>query len=386
MRLKIEVLLAPVTQKIPLKIRHSDDQCLVLADDRPVSVVISTKYNMESSIDLFSIENLTEGIYQRVSVTGILINDVPLKNWRRFCSFSIKGNRYINDADCYECYELSFNGRFFLNVRGGWDQFCWFPYYYSARRSDFVYSNTVLDCNATHHCYSERCSDMHLSSHRNRFLNSPYNPRHKPGDAFRYGCFGCSFTEGAALARGEEWPAVLAENSTVINLGVGGGGADTIFLNLSRALDTFQIQRVVILFPNLQRRLLRFGVEGQHFRVPVCIGGAPDSDAKDSCIWCSQAWLNNRRSQIKQRLYMDDRTTEYSRRVIGRTVKLLQLSGVPYWVSSWSTDTYTVLSSAVSPDRLLPFFTRDRNALDGRHSSGQSHRAWLKQILPIVNS
>jgi hypothetical protein len=177
----------------------------------------------------------------------------------------------------------------------------------------------------------------------------------------------------------------LAEDSTVLNLGVAAAGADTIFLNLHRALDTFEIERVIVLFPNLQRRLLRFGVEGQHFRMPVTNGNVI-IDAQDTCIWFQWAWLNDRISQVRRDLCMDDGTAEYSRRVIGRTVKLLQRKGVPFWVSSWDTETYEVLGSVVSADHLLPFFRKDSDALDGVHSSGQSHRAWLEQIVPIIQS
>ena len=384
MKFTVEVLLSPFIQKIPLNITLSNDRCLLLADDRPVSVVVPVEYNMESSIDLFSIGNLTEGIYQRVSVTNILINGVSMKNWRRFCGFRVEGNQYTNDAVHHECWELGFNGHFFLDVSAMRDQFLWFPYYYSARRTDFVFNNTILDCNATHHCYP-KCSDVHLGLHGNRFLNSPHHPRHRPGDHYRYGCFGCSFTEGAALTRGDEWPALLAQHSAVINLGVSGGGADSIFLNLQRALDTFQIERVIILFPNLQRRLWRFGVDGQHFRVPVCINGW-SGDAMDSCIWFEWKWLDEKLSHIKKKMCMDDGTAEYSRRVIRRTVSLLQRRGLPFWVSSWDTDTYEVLAGLVADDNLLPFFKNDRNALDGRHASAQSHRAWVQQIQPIVNS
>ena len=382
MILKIKIQLSPLGIKNPIKILHSNNQHLILTDDRPVSVIVSVDYNMEYLIDLFCIENFSPGT-GRVTVTDISINDVQWKDWQAHCGFKMQNNLWVDNRVQLEYYELSFNGCFFLDVRDDRDRFCWFQFYHSAQRSDFVFDNVLLDCDSPYNCYNHR---DHLQEHQSRFENRPYHAKYKAGDAFRYGCFGCSFTAGEALLRGQEWPALLAEHHSVINLGHRGVGVDTIFLNLSRALETFQIERVIILFPNLDRRLCRFSVDGEHFRMPITVRTGPGRELGHPCFWFSQTLLNEKMRRTHEKLTRGDGSAEYSRRVIVRTVGLLERRGVPYWASSWDTDTYAALGSAMSADHLLPFFPNDRNALDGKHSSSRSQRAWLEQIRPIVNS
>jgi hypothetical protein len=381
MKLKIEVLLSSVLKKKPIRIIYLN-KVLVVDKDIDYSISLEVDYKMQNKIELFCIKNIVEGSNQQISVRGILINDMLLKNWRNFCQFDLEGNRYVVDSIKQGCYELCFNGRLYLNIDAARDQFLWFPYYYSGLRSDFVYENRVLDCGAQFHCFSP-CGDVLNTTHKNLYINSPYDPAYAVGSSYDYGCFGCSITAGRALVRGQEWPALLKKSNSVINLAISGLGADGIFLNLTRALDSFDIKKIIILLPSLSRRLLRVDVDGNHFRIPVGINSVSPID-RDACVWFHPAWLQNQISIIKDRI-LSDCLNRYSKKIIFRMFDYLRERGSTFWFSSWSPQTYDFLSTLIPDKHLLPIFRTDTGALDGLHSSPEMHLRWVSSIHPRIS-
>lgn len=376
MNIKIEVLLSAISVDPYVKVRNSKNESFLLAQGTKSSVVLTFDYRLQDSIELFSIEGLMIGKNQRISVVGILLNGVMLKDWRKFCYFRPKIDRENKPSH----FELCFDGTFFLNVAAGKDQFLWFNYYYSDRRWDFIYDNAVLDCNAEHHCYSSVCGCPKSTTHRNLFMNRPYSPIHTKGASYDLGCFGCSITAGSGLLRGDEWPARLSGSSSVINLAVPGLGADGIFMNLTRAFDCFKMKRVIVLLPSLARRLLRFSVDDQHFRIPV-VPSVKGLRSSDSFAWFSHDWLNDRYARVRDGLVLEDRWTGYSKRIILRMLKILKQNGKPFWISSWCPNTYSFLESLDLRDCLLPIFpANDRGALDGQHPSSYLHEKWVEQV------
>ena len=381
MQLKIEILFSSLVQGNPIHITHSGTTLLV-DKDIDASILLELDYEMQDFIELLTLKNMLPGKGQQISIRGILINGVLLKDWRKFCRFDIMDNRFADNSTRQAWYELCFNGTLFLDVSANSDQFFWFKYYHSACRTDFVYDNDILDCNAPHHCFGV-CASVSGTTHKNLFLNSPYHPDYSAGSSYDYGCFGCSMTSGTALLRGQEWPALLKKNNSVINLSVAGLGADGIFLNLYRALDSFDIKRIVILLPDLSRRLLRFTVDGQHFRIPITVNSVPSVEEDNVCVWFRYPWLWDRVSVTKKNI-LSDFGDKYSKKIILRMLDFLKRRGLPFWLSSWSPETYEFLSLATSPDRLLPMFYRDRGALDNRHGSAKSHLDWLSSVYPVI--
>jgi hypothetical protein len=379
MQLKIQILLSPITGGNAVTIKHSGI-ALGLEDGVSSSITLFVDYRQQGLIKLFSLENILEGKGQTISITGILLNGVVLKDWRKFCRFELRNNRYSANETLHGYCELSFNGTFFLDVDAGRDQFLWFVLYHSDHKLDFVYKNSYLDCNAPYHCMNI-CADPLSSSHKNRFFNRPYALEYTLGSSYDYGCFGDSFTLGEGLMRGDEWPALLEETpASVVNISLSGVGIDGIFLNLLRAMDCFHIKKAIIVLPTLHRQLLRFAVDEHHFRIPVSLNSESVSvPALDTCIWFSHDWLQEKTSLIRKKI-VKDFDGNYSKRVIRRMISFLNKKNIPYYLSSWDKETHDFLSSALHEDCVLPLFPGDRGALDGVHSSAESHRAWLSLV------
>ncbi len=197
---------------------------------------------------------------------------------------------------------------------------------------------------------------------------------------YEFGCFGCSVTRGAGLKKGYEWPALInLELGSVINLAESGLGADGIFLNLRCGLKEFNVDKVVILWPDLIRRCFRWRIDGLHSRIPVTIRYEPGAGdhihqlpmKKD----IAKFLIRYRRGCVSGRV------SRRSQRIIARTVKLLRGRGISAWHSSWSEETYSYLESLALGSALLPRFPKnDQGAMDGIHPSAHQQRSWYESI------
>ena len=381
MKMTIRVELTAHTQDHEMRIHVPEQGERQITHDGGITVERLVDYQHHSDhIDVFSIAAMREGLYQRISIERIQINGIDLPDWRQFCQFHAQGNRYRADGITHPCTELSFRGRFQINTRHRRAQWLWSEDYHSDHRSDFVSDNMRWDCDDTHHCHGSDLCQSSTGPHTNRWLNLPHDPRYQAGDHYDYGTFGCSITQGMALPRGREWPALLAGEHRVINLASPGLGIDGVFLNVQHALRKFDMDRVVVVLPSYTRRLLRFQVDHAHHRVPVCLSAEPGHQ-RFASTWMPGPELTRRTEQLQHHMGRHpDRHRRLGQRITARMLTMLENTGRPYWITSWNEDVYRDLERDTPSQHLLPRFPMDRAARDHRHTSSGAHAQWLASV------
>lgn len=357
----------------------------VVSENRDIELKILYEYRGQSDFDLFSIVGMTAGLGQRVTVIAADRNGAPWKNYFFFSRFNMRDNLYVENKRVDRCWELCFNGDFGIFVDADRGQFEFSSHYRSKQRQDFVFYNIHLDANEKHDhywCNTVSCRDetWHYN-HTDTWDNQPFMPEYQQSQRYQYGCFGCSFTRGTGLRRGEEWPALLKRDyGSVINLGEVALGADGIFLNLKSALKKFQLEGIIILWPNLHSRFCwRWRVDEWHLRMPVSLLSENKNPGFQS-IWRDDQKYRDMMSVFRRRVVQGN-IGRRSRRIIARTVRLLKELGLPAWHSSWDSETYNYLECLSLGNGLLPPFPeRDCGAFDGRHPSAQQQESWYGSI------
>lgn len=382
---------------VKLRCEHKGKNFYVVTDshrytiDQNCDIVLDVDrdYRGQSCLSMFFLEGFTPGLEQRVSVVDILINGKVWQNRYPFCELSMMNNLYVDNRVISPCWELCFNGEFRLVVGERRNEFEHdFLYYRSKKRQDFVFHSGHLDANEHHDywCFGSRYveSPCTAETHTDRWMNEPYLPEYKKGQHYDYGCFGCSYTRGTALKRGQEWPAQLGGRTgqSVINLAEAGLGADGVFLNLRCALDEFRMDRVIILWPSLNRMCLRWRVDEWHLRLPITLNSVYSGKfaGDQRSIWLPASGLEPLVQNFELGC-VSGRMSRRSQRIIKRTVRLLRDRGVQAGHSSWDKDCYIFLRSLDLGDGLLPPFPpNDHGAMDRDYPSARLHAEWCEQI------
>lgn len=358
----------------------TDHQHHVVDRDCDLELEIKHDYRSQPNLKFFSVMGMVAGAGQRVTVEDIKRNRGDW-NFFPFCEFHMKDNLYVDNKIVSQCWELCFNGDFFINIEFDRKQFEFSRFYRSKRREDFIFDNNHLDNDKEHDYWcSIVCVGGEKNYHIRRWNNEPYLPEYRKEKKYDFGCFGCSITRGSGLRRGSEWPALVnLELGSVINLAEAALGVDGIFLNLRCALKEFRFGRVIILWPQFSRFLLRWRVDGWHLRKPLTIQSNSIS-IQDYGIWLTGASLERKIARFQSSDYQKW-MVQRSQRIIARTIKLLSDRGVRAWHSSWDPDTYSFLRSSLSGIDLLPAFPdSDRGAMDGYHPSARQQGSWYESI------
>lgn len=308
---------------------------------------------------IVSLSNLKPGLDRAVEISGLEIDSFSPPDPKHFLSFQMINNRYVDNRVINET-NLVFNGDLSLEIH--LDRLLYFPHYYSKKELDFVNSNNHLTCTGP-----EGCWDGEESVHNDLFPNLPYDPSIRPsaGDDF---ALGCSFTYGTAMDRSKCWPSLIGYK----NFGLAGCGIDAIFYNATQLIEIFKPKKIMIVFPNLERRLLEFKSKGHHFRIPNSMYGLGELYQQD------HYWIDSKElkalEQENQKLIIEDKDNVYSKSFLEKISKLPCDIGV----SSWSPETYETLPKYFK--NILPFFEKIDLALDGRHPGVGSHKNWVEEI------
>ena len=374
-----QITMAISTSGTPITILFNNEK-RIFDKDQSCELTLELEHTTVNPI-LFSIKGMVPGGRQRISVTNILVNGASLMDWRKFCLFNRKNNLYIENISVEDEPELSFNGDFLLNISKNLNQFEWFSFYFSKRREDFVYNNTQHDCHADYGCY-EACICPKTTTHILSWQNKPHC-EYEINRSYRYACFGCSITYGSAIPLSGTWPSQLSQkqNCRVLNFGVPRIGVDGILYNLISAVKKFKIEEIILLLPNLERRLARIKRGDFYFRIPITGNALPeDSSIYTGNIYMNSNWLNEKLLK-KHKSIIKDNNNRFGRKACDLLLKQLGQLNIPFRLSSWSNETYEYISQRVKPNQLLPLFENDRNALDRVHPSINCHDRFVRQIL-----
>jgi len=325
---------------------------------------------------ILSLKNLAQGLDEGIELISCEIDGFLLSNAEEFTSFQMLDNPYVDNRLIKE-KKIVFNGDLEFEIDK--DKFHWFPYYYSKNKIDFVYINTLATCQGVEGCWQEEKTE-HLSG----LQNIPYNPSVKPevNDKF---ALGCSQTYGTAVDRTQTWPGLLGYK----NFGVPGAGIDAIFYNAYKIVELFKPKTMIIMFPEMSRKLLEFERRGHFFRIPITISSrklfdrdfgegtfplgmeSPWSTRHD--FWIGSKEINELILQTERQM-VEDENNDHSKHY------LQKISALPcdIHVSSWSEETYEILPNYFK--NVLPFFRMADRALDGKHYGPLSHKNWVEEL------
>ena len=352
-----------------------------------LALAVSVEYTGQDFIDLFWVSGFRSGQQQEIKIHDIKNNGISLHHWNRLLAIGERGTPL--PADPTGSVSIRGDGVVRICPVLNRSAFEWFPYHYSSDRSGYVYENSSIDCpnHAGYHCALPWCCDTPRKNWGN----------HSPKDLWdlvpEYDaiCFGCSQTFGSSLRHGEEWPALLAQDQhSVLNISVPGIGAEGIYLNLLRALEDFRMKRVIVVYPNRERRLLRWRQGDQHIRIPLSpinVNQFEDylKHLNGLFVPGDRKWLYRRTFELHRHAVMGG-AARLNNRVMVRIRDLLRDRGVASWYSSWDPDTYDELKRITPADQLLPLFPWDKKAPDGWHSSAAAHgdwyRSWKSRVIP----
>jgi hypothetical protein len=255
----------------------------------------------------------------------------------------------------------------------------WFPYSISNVPNDFVMQNGV----------HARCREPNCNEHCNED-NPKYWQHVNINDLIRndpkIGCFGCSFTYGVHLDETDTWPHLLQQalSRPTGNFGVCEGGADACLINLVNAHKKFGIQKAIVLFPVMERRLLQFQINDKFFQMPVGLHSEwtySESIAKNHF---DKKFITEKIDVIKRQIVSDDKNN-YSKQKILQTKDFCDRNNIELFVSSWNWEVRQYLKS--NGFELISFYdmsvSKDRTG-DGQHPARAHNVDWVSKILPDI--
>ena len=308
---------------------------------------------------ILSLKNLDPGLDEGVELISCEIDGFLLSDPEEFTSFQMLDNPYVDNRLIKE-RNLVFNGDLEFEIDK--DKLHWFPNYYSKNKIDFVYQNNLATCQGVEGCWQDE-----KTSHSSHYLNVPYHPSVKPkmNDKF---ALGCSITYGTAVDRTQTWPALTGYE----NFGVPAAGIDSIFYNALRLVELFKPKTMIIMFPDMSRRLLEFERGRHFFKIPLTI--SPLGELYESnYYWMGSKDLNKMVSILRRQIVIDE-NNDHSKHY------LQKISALPcdISVSSWSQKTYDILPNYFK--NILPFFEELDKAQDHTHYGPLSHKNWVEKL------
>lgn len=254
----------------------------------------------------------------------------------------------------------------------------WFPYYFSKNKNDYVSVNGVHS-----RCRSVPCPEdcqKDNTNYWNNDINNFYIPSSKK---IEIGAYGCSFTYGVNIEQEKTWPYMLSlkKNTVVANFAVPGSGIDAIYLNIKKSFQDYKIKKIIVLFPNFERKLLRFFANEFYFKYPVSISSSWIFDNTFSTDFIKTKEIKNKIENIKKKI-IKDKNNLYSKTVLSKIVKFCKNNNINFYFSSWNKDVYNYILKKYEKN-CLPYFDinwfKDRSVI-GSHPTELHYNKWIDLI------
>lgn len=346
--------------------------------------------NLPKFIKIFWVDGFDAGLDQKIIIKEMKINDRPVETASFFnlLDFFVRDNNFVSDRQIDNCHEICFNGELLLAVEKNRDRLFWCPYYYSGKKDDFVFMNYRPD---------DYISDVGPQgggqgiSKLKDYRNIPHN-EYDVDKIYDVAVFGCSVTYGTFLETKNFWSNLLSKNS--LNLAVPGLGVDGIFLNLKNSLKKFKFEKIIILLPNFERRLLRVRLfESSEFcRIPITALDWAHSRFKGWAwdqvgVHVSQEQVGQWKKQYNKQFInlLRDEKCIYGKRVFSLLLSLCNSTNKKFYFSSWDQEAYDHIVDTVDMSNILPFFKTSDRAKDNVHPGVRSHAAWANEVSKLVN-
>ena len=318
-----------------------------------------------------SFSDLPPGIKDGIEIVsfkadGRELLDIQHLNLEDFCVFHMKNNPYVSNETIAE-RNIVFNGDLVCSLN--LEKILWFPFHYSDAPTGFIYSNNHAACDNDDGCYHGEPKE-----HRDFWSNLPFHGIDLTNSTKV--ALGCSVTYGNGVSKSYIWPTLLEYD----NLGVTGAGVDAIYYNIKTLLEKGAVpEQVIIMFPNLERRLATFQKDYLYFRLPILPTQILPMDImKKNYFWADQHRLASLGDATLREIVADTENL-YSKGFMSK------IAGLPISisVSSWSRETYEILPDYF--ERVLPFFEKLDDANDNPpHPGPTSHRKWAEKVQELL--
>jgi hypothetical protein len=227
----------------------------------------------------------------------------------------------------------------------------YFHFYYSKKKFDYVAKNGV------HH----RCSLPCDVDHKFYWSNLPFahNIVFKD-DSSCIGTFGCSYTFGDGLKEDETWPYLLEKEKKVkvLNFGTSGAGIDSIYMNIISSSYDYSFDKIIILLPNLSRKISRFFYNGNWFRWVVLPSTGPVGwDGLLPFPVGEYLKIDNelfyKKGEKVLRSIVKDKDQRYSKKLIKKIIKFCDKRYKKYILSTWSKETLDYLKKEYEDNTII---------------------------------
>ena len=257
-----------------------------------------------------------------------------------------------------------------------------FDYHYSKEKNDYVFNVGILGCPTETRC-TDTCKEVHKTVDPEPYHDLKNKKKLKNFVA----CFGCSFTYGHGVSESNTWPSILESkiNISVFNFGLSGLGIDGIYNNLLKSLEHFDLKKIIFLFPNFERRLLRFKFDEYFFKIPINLQTKTDSFITRGYKFIKPNFILPRIENVKRKI-VNDRNNRYSKTIINKILKLCVDKQIKFFCSSWNGEVYDYLKK--NTDVLPPFPSIEmfkERASDRKHPSRKHYEYWVNQIYTQIS-
>jgi hypothetical protein len=391
MQLQLELELQPDPGGTPIQYSPEQGPATQIRD-RATQIRIQYQMDyrrMPETVPIATFGPWPTGSGARIRIGTVRINGREQPDISSLFRLEVRGMNFVPDHRQDHTWEIAHSGTLELVVAPNRDRLLWCPFYYSDRKDDFVFHNSLLDDYGT----DVRTYQNDPRTSIKKYQNQPHHD-YSVHEQYDIACFGCSVTYGVGLSVRDTWPSLLSTRS--LNLAVPGLGLDGIFLNLKNALEKFQFETTVLLLPNFDRRLIRLKLDAMEAwcRIPVNINSMDWHHSQIKHWAWDMMGIQHDRSQLEawkrtflkrcRDMVLDADSHVYSQRMLGRLLTLLTHSGKRFYLSAWDEEMYAHLRDRVDGNRILPFFRKIDQAQDMRHPGPNSHSQWVEQIRHTV--
>jgi hypothetical protein len=321
--------------------------------------------------NLFVLKNLKPGLERGFTIEKILFDGFEIFYWKDFLSFEMLDNRFVENRLLGRENELRFNGVMRICIESK-------KINYSRWKNidGWVFNQNLHSCTNDDGCYLGEKNE-----HKEEFISLPYKKdifynKNKKTD---YLILGCSVTYGTAVEKNKIWPNLIGKKN--INLSVPGFGIDTIYITLKNALKEFSFKKLIILFPNLERRLFQIGKKQNALSIPLTINmEITDIEFQESNYYGIDSKDFLQGYQKTKKKIIKDINNIYSKKIMAKISKLFDKNKI--FVSSWNRETYKILPNHFK--NILPFFETIDLANDKKHMGPKSHEKWANSIKSLI--
>ena len=319
---------------------------------------------------LFTLKNLDTGLKKGFIIEKILFDGFPVSIWRDFLLFEMTDNPYVDNQLLKGETDLRFNGT--MKIRIDSKKIFYNPW---ATVNGWIYNQNSHSCTNDDGCYHGE-----KNQHIEEFIHLPYRKDifYNSNRKTNYLVLGCSVTHGTGIEKNKIWPTLITKKN--INLSCPGFGIDAIYITLKKALQEFSFDKVVILFPNLNRRLMKIKNKDTIYSIPfVLMQNINDPTFKDSYYGTARDDISSQQQKTKKKI-VNDLDNIYSKRFLHKISNLCLPENI--FVSSWNKETYKILSNYFV--NILPFFAQVDLANDNQHPGEVSHKKWANSINDFI--